>query len=257
MKLEACGKTHPGRRRTHNEDSLRMLRDQQLFVVADGVGGAAAGEVASQLGVEALGEFYRATSEDPEITWPFAADGDLSFEENRLATALKLSNRRVMEAQQRDERLRGMGSTIVVTRFHEGTCYIAHVGDSRCYRFREGALSQLTEDHSLLNEYLRSGAMTRAEIAGFRFKHVIMRALGMGDEVQVEVQKDAPRPGDLYLLCSDGLTDMLEDARIEAILSGTEDLQAACDQLIEAANEAGGLDNVTVVLVRCEPPAAP
>lgn len=251
MKLTSAGRTHVGMKRTHNEDSLRLFREENLFIVADGMGGHASGEVASQMSVETLAEFFRATAEDDEITWPYKMEKGRKYEENRVVTGIKLSNRRIHEAASRDAKLKGMGTTIVVTFFVNETCYIGHVGDSRVYRFRDGKLAQLTEDHSLLNDYIKMRQLTPEEIEAFPHKNVIVRALGMKETVQVDVMAEGPAPGDVYLLCSDGLSGMITDPQMEEILARDgDDLDLKCEQLIEAANAHGGTDNITVILVR-------
>ncbi len=252
MKLSSAGRTHVGMKRTHNEDSLRLLREENLFIVADGMGGHASGEVASQMSVETLAEFFRSTAEDDEITWPYKLDKGRKYQENRVVTGIKLSNRRIHEAAQRDTKLKGMGTTIVVTFYVNGTCYVGHVGDSRVYRFREGELTQLTEDHSLLNDYIKMRQLTPEEIEAFPHKNVIVRALGMKETVQVDLMFEKPNPGDVYLLCSDGLSGMVSDPEMAQILADDEDLDAQCDRLINQANAAGGTDNITVILVRVE-----
>lgn len=252
MKLTSAGRTHVGMKRTHNEDSLRLFREENLFIVADGMGGHASGEVASQMSVETLAEFFRATSEDDEITWPYKMDKGRRYEENRVVTGIKLSNRRIHEAAARDAKLKGMGTTIVVTFFVNDVCYIGHVGDSRVYRFRSGQLLQLTEDHSLLNDYIKMRQLTPEEIEAFPHKNVIVRALGMKDSVQVDVMHEGAQSGDVYLLCSDGLSGMISDETMADILRQNADLDRACEVLIDKANEAGGTDNITVILVRIE-----
>ena len=252
MKLSSAGRTHVGMKRAHNEDSLRLFREENLFIVADGMGGHASGEVASQMSVETLAEFFRATSEDDEITWPYKMDKGRKYEENRVITGIKLSNRRIHEAAARDAKLKGMGTTIVVTFFVGGTCYIGHVGDSRVYRFRDGQLTQLTEDHSLLNDYIKMRQLTPEEIEAFPHKNVIVRALGMKDSVQVDIMHEAARSGDVYLLCSDGLSGMISDEQMANILRAGGDLDSQCESLIDGANEAGGTDNITVILVRID-----
>ncbi len=253
MKLAAAGRTHVGMKRAHNEDSLRLCRDERLFIVADGMGGHASGEVASQMSVETLAEFFRATAEDDEITWPYKMDKDRKYDESRVVTGIKLSNRRIFESASRDTRLKGMGTTIVATFFNEDRCYIGHVGDSRVYRFRQGKLLQLTEDHSLLNDYIKMRQLTPEEIEAFPHKNVIVRALGMKETVQVDVLSEAPEENDLYLLCSDGLSGMITDEAMQDILNQGDDLDLTCERLIDAANDNGGTDNITVVLVRCIP----
>lgn len=252
MKLNSSGRTHVGMKRAHNEDSLRLCREENLFIVADGMGGHASGEVASQMSVETLAEFFRATAEDDEITWPYKMDKERRYDENRVVTGIKLSNRRIFESASRDARLKGMGTTIVATFFTGETCYIGHVGDSRVYRYRNNELVLLTEDHSLLNDYIKMRQLTPEEIEAFPHKNVIVRALGMKETVQVDVTHERPEPGDVYLLCSDGLSGMLSDARMAEMMAAEDDLDALCERLIDAANQAGGTDNITVILVRYE-----
>jgi len=252
MKLAAAGRTHVGMKRAHNEDSLRLCREENLFIVADGMGGHASGEVASQMSVETLAEFFRATAEDDEITWPYKVDKDRKYDESRVMTGIKLSNRRIFESASRDARLKGMGTTIVATFFSENQCHIGHVGDSRVYRYRNGQLIQLTEDHSLLNDYIKMRQLTPEEIEAFPHKNVIVRALGMKETVQVDVLSEAPEAGDVYLLCSDGLSGMLTDEAMEEIIGHSDDLELTCERLIDGANDNGGTDNITVILVRCD-----
>ena len=251
MKLTSAGRTHVGMKRTHNEDSLRLFREENLFVVADGMGGHASGEVASQMSVETLAEFFRSTAEDDEITWPYKLEKGRQYEENRVVTGIKLSNRRIFESATRDAKLKGMGTTLVATFFVNDTCYVGHVGDSRVYRYRGNDLIQLTEDHSLLNDYIKMRQLTPEEIEAFPHKNVIVRALGMKETVQVDIASEAPEDGDVYLLCSDGLSGMISDNDMAAILKDEgEDLDRTCEALIDAANQNGGTDNITVILIR-------
>ncbi|MBU0551976.1 Stp1/IreP family PP2C-type Ser/Thr phosphatase [Myxococcota bacterium] len=252
MKLTSAGHTHVGMKRLHNEDSLKIFREENLFVVADGMGGHASGEVASQMSVETIGDFFRSTAEDGEITWPFKMEKGRHYEENRLITGIKLSNRQIHSSSTRDSKLKGMGTTIVAVFFMNDTAYVGHVGDSRVYRFRKGVLTQITEDHSLLNDYIKMRQLTPEEIENFPHKNVIVRALGMKETVQVDVMMEKPQDGDIYLLCSDGLSGMLTDPEMEAILNKESDLDAACKLLIDGANHNGGTDNITVILVRYE-----
>jgi len=253
MRLTSAGRTHVGMKRAHNEDSLRLFREENLFIVADGMGGHASGEVASQMSVETLAEFFRATSEDDEVTWPYKMDKGRKYEENRVVTGVKLSNRKIFEAASRDTKLKGMGTTIVALFFVNGGSYVGHVGDSRVYRHREQTLTQLTEDHSLLNDYIKMKNLTPEEIEAFPHKNVIVRALGMKETVQVDVLHEAPQSGDVYLLCSDGLSGMVTDEQMAQILNDPDgDLDKKCERLIDAANANGGTDNITVILVRYE-----
>lgn len=251
MKVEAAGLTDVGLKRGHNEDTFFIADRHRLFMVADGMGGHRAGEVASKMAVDAITSFYDDTSEDGELTWPFKMQRTLSYEANRLAVGVKLANLRIHETAQANATQRGMGTTVVSAHFSDHGIVIAHVGDSRVYRFRSGAFDQLTEDHSLLNDYIKMKDLTPEEIENFPHKNVIVRALGMKEIVQVDVYTDDPQPGDLYLLCSDGLSGMIDDPGLSAILAETgDDLDSCCQRLVDVANENGGTDNITVVLTR-------
>jgi protein phosphatase len=253
MRLTHAGTSDVGRKRDHNEDSYLLLPEESLFCVADGMGGHASGEVASRIAVEEMAEFFRLTGRDEEATWPYRMDPARSYDENRLITGVKLANVRIFERAATDERLKGMGTTMVAASFPRGGAevLVAHVGDSRAYLYRGGTLRQLTEDHSLLNDYRKSRALSPEEIEAFPHKNVIVRALGMRDAVEVDLLREPPQDGDVLLLCSDGLSGMVPDARMAEILRGTVgDLRHATQALIDAANEAGGQDNVSCVLVQ-------
>jgi PPM family protein phosphatase len=249
-RILCAGTTDVGRKRTHNEDNFALLETEQLFLVADGMGGHSSGEVASQMAVTTMSEFFAATSADPEATWPYKMDKTRGYEENRLITGIKLANRRIFEAAQRESRLHGMGTTIVTLLCAQNQCLIGHVGDSRVYRVRGNTIEQLTEDHSLLNDYMKMKSMTQEEIDNFPHKNVIVRALGMKDSVKVDAIIDSPQPGDTYMLCSDGLSGQMSSEQIRDIILKHKDLKAASQALIDLANESGGPDNITVVLAR-------
>lgn len=253
MRLTFAGTSDVGRKRTHNEDAYLLLPEESLCCVADGMGGHASGEVASRIAVEEMSEFFRMTGRDDEATWPFKMDPARSYDDNRLLTGVKLANLRIFERAATDQRLRGMGTTIVTASFPKGgrALIVGHVGDSRAYLFRRGALRQLTEDHSLLNDYRKSRALTPEEIEAFPHKNVIVRALGMKDTVEVDLLREELEDGDVVLLCSDGLSGMVPDAQMADLLRGTTgDLRHASQTLVDAANEAGGGDNVTCVLAQ-------
>jgi PPM family protein phosphatase len=253
MRLSHAGTSDVGRKRTHNEDAYLLLAEENLFCVADGMGGHASGEVAARIAVEEMAEFFRTTGRDEDATWPYRMDPSRSYDENRLLTGVKLANLRIFERAASDERLRGMGTTLVAACFPKGggALLVGHVGDSRAYLFRRGALRQLTEDHSLLNDFRKTRALTPEEIEAFPHKNVIVRALGMKDVVEVDLVREEVEDGDLLLLCSDGLSGMLPDARIAEILRGhPRDLRGAAQALVDAANAAGGQDNVTCVVVQ-------
>ena len=251
MKIEVSGQTHVGMKRNHNEDNLLLLPEERLFVVADGMGGHSSGEVASKIAVEEVAEFFRMTSQDLEITWPYKMDKQKNYDENRLATGVKLANMRIFEKASSETKYKGMGTTIVTVYFaKDSEVVVGHVGDSRVYFFRDNTLRQVTEDHSLLNDYLKAKKLTPEEIEAFPHKNVIVRALGMKDTVNVDINRVEPKDGDIFLLCSDGLSGMVPDKQIEQILQSQPDLDKACAQLIDAANANGGNDNVTCVLAQ-------
>ncbi|QRN99980.1 Stp1/IreP family PP2C-type Ser/Thr phosphatase [Archangium violaceum] len=250
MRIEVAGTTHVGMKRNHNEDNYLILSDEHLCCVADGMGGHSSGEIASKIAVDELAEFFRMTARDQDVTWPFKMDKARNYDENRLATGIKLANKSIYEKACTDTKYKGMGTTIVSLHFINDTAYVGHVGDSRVYFFRQGVLKQVTEDHSLLNDYLKAKKLTPEEIENFPHKNVIVRALGMKETVQVDVSKVEPQEGDVFLLCSDGLSGMVTDPQMQEILSRTMELDKACSQLIDLANAAGGNDNVTCVLAR-------
>jgi protein phosphatase len=245
-----AGETNVGMKRSHNEDNFDVVEEERLFLVADGMGGHASGEVASKMAIETLREFFSATSQDPEATWPYKMDKARGYEENRLITGIKLANLRIHEAAAREPKLRGMGTTLVSMLVIDDGVLIAHVGDSRVYRMRGGKLEQLTDDHSLLNDYIKMKRLTEEEIANFPHKNVIVRALGMKDTVKVDTRLDPPQAGDVYILCSDGLCGPVTDAEISDIANSSNELKVVASKLIERANANGGPDNVTVVLAK-------
>lgn len=251
MAIRKSGNTNVGRKRNHNEDNFGMIVDQKLYIVADGMGGHAAGEVASKLAVDTVAQFFKDTSEDEEITWPFRMDKSKKYEENRLVTAIKFANLRIYEEALANAKKKGMGTTIVAANFTSDGIYLGHVGDSRIYRFRQGTLEQMTEDHSLLNDYKKMGVLSPEEIEKFPHKNVIVRALGMKDNVQVDVQFQIPEDRDVFLLCSDGLSGEITDEGMQKILAETgDDLDAGVSKLIQTACDNGGKDNVTCILLQ-------
>lgn len=251
MNFIAAGLSDVGLQREHNEDSFCILPEHRLFVVADGMGGHRAGDVASQMATHTMAGFFHTTASE-DFTWPFNYDPALTTDENRLVTGIKLANRRIYEAGHRSHDTHGMGTTIVTAMFSRvhNRLYVAHVGDSRCYRLRDGAIEQLTRDHSLLNDYLQiMPNLTEAQREELP-KNVITRALGMHDAVAVDMQPIDPQPGDVYLLCSDGLSGMLTDPELLRIVTENGgDVERAARELVRAANANGGDDNITVVLV--------
>ena len=256
MRITHASRTDIGMKRDNNEDNFLEYPEQRLFAVFDGMGGHAAGEVASGIAVREMREFYELTGNDPEATWPFKDVRELTYDENRLVTSIKLVNARIMDTSEADPSKKNMGSTCVSAQFVEvegkPKCVVAHAGDSRVYLFRGGKLSRITIDHSLVEEYLRQGKITEEEAKNFPQKNIILRALGQVRQLEVEVHQHEPQVGDVFMLCSDGLSGMVEDPAMQSILQKAPNLDAAAKKLLDTANANGGIDNSTVILVRYE-----
>lgn len=249
MEVEAQGLTHVGRQRQHNEDAFLVETNAKLFLVADGMGGHAAGEIASRIAVDSISEFILHTKED-DGTWPHAYDEHYKRSTNRLMAAVRMANTRVLEAMRKDARLRGMGTTVVACLADNDVMSFAHVGDSRAYLIRDDNLNRITNDHSWVFEQVQAGMLTEAEAEKHPLRNVITRALGGALQVNPDASEIQTKPGDVFLLCSDGLTGMVPEEEILRIVTQTEKLEDACQKLIEAANERGGLDNITAILVK-------
>ncbi len=235
---QAAAHTSTGRVRNHNEDAFGYRPEHGIFVVCDGMGGAAGGEVASRLAVDTiLGRF----SSEPQ-------DGAAAREV--LQQAIAEANRAVLERAQNDPGLYGMGTTLVALLLLPQGALIAHAGDSRCYLFRAGQLSLCTRDHSLVDEQLRLGTMTQEEADRSPFRSVITRAIGTQQSVTPELQELPVEAGDRFLLCSDGLTREVTEEQIAAVLAAEPSLEDSARQLVDAATEAGGRDNITCLLVQ-------
>ncbi len=253
MRVVAAGLTDVGLQREHNEDSFAVVPHHDLFVVADGMGGHQAGDVASQLATKSMVEFFDLVAGE-DVTWPFSFDPTLSEEENRLVTGVRLGNQQIVDLGKSSLEHQGMGTTVVAALFsrNRDRLYIAHVGDSRAYRIRSGQIEQITRDHSLVNDYLAAMPDMSDDQRSELPKNVITRALGMQEQVEVDLGIFDAKPGDLYLLCSDGLSGMLEEDELLELSQSSDDPGEACRILIDAANEHGGEDNATVVLLRVE-----
>jgi protein phosphatase len=248
--VEVAGKTDVGCVRTNNEDNFGYDTDCGIFVVCDGMGGAAAGEVASQLGVATVLSYFRqmaAADAYPAFERRFE---DCSEHANALGNAILSANRTIYQAGLADIQRSGMGTTIAAVLVRSKSVSIAHVGDSRIYLVRDAALEQLTSDHSLIMERVRRGLMTIEEAAVSAMQNVITRALGAEPDVQPDVSDLEIVPGDTLLLSSDGLVRHVNDDQILEIIQNAPSLQTACDTLIEAAKTSGGSDNITCVLLR-------
>ena len=248
MSVDAAARTHVGRRK-NNEDAHLLDADHGLFVVADGMGGYEGGEVASRLVVHTVHDFFVHNEADEELTWPWGAEPDLGETENVLSTALRLANRVVVS--RRKGHLAQMGSTAVAVALDRDRAVLAHVGDSRVYRLRDGRIEQLTRDHSLIEQMRELGAKELPEGIG----HVITKAIGFDADVRPELRVEPVRSGDVLLLCSDGLSDALEDAAIAHLLALPSAAEAAT-ALVRAAYDAGGSDNITAMVLLFGPGAA-
>ncbi len=254
MNFIAAGLSDVGLQRDHNEDSYCILSEHRLFVVADGMGGHRAGDVASRTAIAEMTAFFEASGRDGDgAGWIPPEDRRLTPEQNRLVSAVKRANQRIFQASIRNRSVQGMGTTVVGALFEreDRKIHIAHVGDSRAYRIRAGDITQLTRDHSLLNDYLLV-MPNLSEAQRQRLpSNVITRALGMQDGVAVDLHFEKVEPGDVYVLCSDGLNGMVSDDRILALVnSAGSDVELTARALISQANQNGGEDNITVVVIR-------
>lgn len=251
MNFIAAGLSDVGLQREHNEDAFVIVAEHRLFIVADGMGGHRAGDVASKMATHAIASFFQATASE-DATWPFSFDPHLSVDENRLVTGIKLANRKIFEASIKHRDVHGMGTTVVGVLFSKerSRLYVAHVGDSRVYRIRDGQITQLTRDHSLVNDYLLVMPDMTDEQRDELPKNVITRALGMQDSVAVDMVPDEPKVGDVYVLCTDGLSGMVTDEDICRLVNEAgDDMEKVAKDLITTANQNGGDDNTTVVAV--------
>lgn len=275
MRMEIQASTDVGLVREGNEDALLVHQVHDLYVVADGMGGHNCGEVASQFTVEAIMAFYDSEDITKRVrkAHRYAVANlpkerrDVSFHALRLRKAVESANISVFRLSQQHEALRDMGTTVVAAALSGSRVYVANVGDSRVYRLRRDELQQLTEDHSLVNEYVKMNMLRPEDVESFPYKNVIVRAVGLHERVAVDITYCTVRAGDQILLCTDGLTDLVRDAEICQILVDAPDPATACANLTIAAKERGGHDNITALLLKlvevdedgeeADPPAEP
>ena len=253
MEMEFGAHSDTGCVRGNNEDSYGVAPEMSLFVLSDGMGGLAAGEVASRLAVDTVLAHCREAEVNPSLPLRGGLLDGVSGTANRLASAVRLANEMVHRTAQQsaaDGSGGAMGATIVAVRFWDGHMSLAHVGDSRAYRLRDGHFEQLTQDHSFVAEQVRRGRMTQQEADDSALHNVLIRALGVEAEVEVDVREDPVTASDTVLLCSDGLTRELSDAQIAGVLEEIEDAEEAAGRLVELAKQAGGGDNVTAIVAR-------
>jgi protein phosphatase len=252
VRIVSGGRSDVGQQRANNEDCFRMVQPLNLFVVSDGMGGEAHGEIASAMAVETVvktcmgeetGTMAASTETHPE--W--------SNQTRLLLSAAHLANRKIYESAEANPQQQGMGATLTAAWINEEKLSVVHVGDSRVYLLRSGVLQQLTSDHSLVAEQVRRGILTAAEAEHSELQSVLLRALGTQPEIEVDAEEHTLFPGDILLLCSDGLTRMVAEQKISAMLQSESDPGRAAEKLVAQANENGGGDNVTVVVVHLEP----
>ena len=253
MRITSCGMTDVGVKRTNNEDNYLINDELNLFVVCDGMGGHAGGEFASAIAVNTVEEVLTTIEIRPE-------DEDFSVEEGasrvevvreKLRYSIRLAGKRIYERAQEELEYQGMGTTCLALLVDNGNAFLAHVGDSRAYLIREGKIEQITEDHSLVNERVRAGLITEEEAKNHKLKNIITRSLGFMEDVEIDLGVRAVRRGDMFVMCSDGLSNFLETAEIgESVLDHGP--QGSARHMIELACERGGDDNITVIVVRID-----
>lgn len=241
MDIKMSGMTHQGMVRINNEDSISTLDDIGVAILADGMGGHLAGEVASSMAVEMVQQYFTEVMGNPDS----APDGD------KLLESINLANTAVFELSQERPECAGMGTTIVVCSFIDGKIITGHVGDSRLYRLRDDSLEQITQDHSVVQELVSRGFMSQEEANNSMNKNLVTKALGIEASVKADLNEQEYQSGDVYLLCSDGLSDVVPDAEIEKTLVEQQgDIGITAKYLVNQANNAGGPDNISVILVR-------
>jgi protein phosphatase len=258
--ITAYGVTHPGRVRPSNEDAMHWDLANGVFVVADGMGGHQAGEVASQLAIDTIRVFLASTQGDRDLTWPYGFNPSLSFNGNRLLTAVKLANRRVFQAGEEEQTYSGMGTTIVAAMIEQDKLTFCGVGDSRLYILKPESFDQLTHDDSWVATVLaKEPGVDESTLSKHPMRHVLTNVVGARDETEVEIGERALESGEILLLCSDGLHGTLDDATMQLIVGGEGDVSDMAERLVAEALDRNASDNVTALLVRytSDPPAAP
>ena len=248
MRITSAGITNVGMKRQNNEDNYLINDELWLYVVCDGMGGHAGGEYASQIAVTTVEEVL-SNIRDENLDVDVATDEQITQE--KIKYAVRLAGKRIYERAQADPEYRGMGTTAVILLFRKGMAYLAHVGDSRGYLIRGGEITQRTEDHSWVNEQIKAGLITSETAKHHRFRNIITRSLGFQEEVEIDTQVLRAEPGDLYLLCSDGLSNLIEDREMVELLV-EKSFQETARELVDVANSRGGDDNITLVIARVD-----
>jgi serine/threonine protein phosphatase PrpC len=252
VRIISGGQSDVGQQRANNEDCFRIVQPLNLFVISDGMGGEAHGEIASAMAVETVVKTCMGEEETGTVA-AMETHPEWSDKTTRLFDAAHLANKKIYESAEANPQQQGMGATLTAAWINEEKLSVVHVGDSRVYLLRSGVLQQLTSDHSLVAEQVRRGILTAAEAEHSELQSVLLRALGTQPEVEVDAEEHAVFPGDILLLCTDGLTRMVADQKITAALQSESDPGRAAKKLVALANGNGGADNVTVVVVHLEP----
>ncbi|MEL6346764.1 MAG: Stp1/IreP family PP2C-type Ser/Thr phosphatase [Myxococcota bacterium] len=251
MRITSCGMTDVGVKRTNNEDNYLINDELNLFVCCDGMGGHVGGEFASAIAVNTVEEVLTSMDMRDQDVGVDPAENPIEFHRERLRYAVRLAGKRIFEKAEEEPEYRGMGTTCLALLIEQGNAFLAHVGDSRGYLIRDDRIEQLTEDHSLVNERIRAGLMTPEEAKNHKLKNIITRSLGYMEEVEIDIQVKAVRRGDRFVLCSDGLSNLVETKEIgETVLDFKP--QVAARKLIDFACQRGGDDNITVVILRVD-----
>ncbi|MCP5465023.1 MAG: Stp1/IreP family PP2C-type Ser/Thr phosphatase [Deltaproteobacteria bacterium] len=250
MKIESYGLTDVGKKRSRNEDSFLVSPELNLYVVADGMGGHSGGEYASRLAVATMEEVIQSMNLDPDATVISGVNSEGTEYGDRLKHAIDVAGQKIYDQALYEPELKGMGTTITAMVIDEGgKAFVANVGDSRVYLVRSNNIEQITDDHSLVSEQMRAGLIRESDAKKHKLKNIITRSVGYQEEVEIDLHKIDYKTGDVFVLCSDGLTNMVDDTKILEIASGN-DPEQACRTLIDQANQNGGDDNVTVVICK-------
>ncbi len=247
MKIAAFGMTDVGKKRTRNEDSFLLNEGLGLYLVADGMGGHSGGEFASRMASSTIEEVIQGINSDPEATVISGVNSEEADFGDRLRYAIEVASSRIYDRSVYDSTLKGMGTTTVAALYNEGQLYVANVGDSRAYMVHANKMIQVTVDHSLVSEQIQAGVLSKADAKKHHLKNIITRSVGYQEVVEIDIRRFDTHMGDRLILCSDGLSNMIDDEELEKIIIENP-IREACKRLIERANEKGGDDNVTVVI---------
>jgi len=250
MAIEAFGKTDRGCVRNENEDRILVDDSLGLYLVCDGMGGSKRGDIAAELAADAVRYYIGASRDRYDVSWPFGYTFELSLDANRLATGVRLANRQVWRRAEQDLELAGMGTTIAAVLIGDGRAVVGNVGDTRVYLCRENRLTQITTDDTMIASMVRKGLLPAAEAASHPMRNVVTQAAGPQEEVEVHLHEEPVGPGDAFLICSDGLYNLVQEPYILAALADRGGPQAAAKRLVEAAIDYGAPDNVSAVVLR-------